>query len=367
MDKSVNSMNSYKLSKLVIKPTLACNCNCKTCTSRRELHKNLSSQKKLNIIDWKQFFDEVNELDVKTLDISGGEPTLYKNLPELIRYGREKGWKINLNTNGSIIDTEYAEKLLKSGLNSATISLYSPKPEIHDAIKCHNGLWKKATNSVKIFSKFEKKYHNFKINTQTYISRDNYIDFPELIELHYALGSNNIALSYLEGDFENKNLLNNSEIEYFRENIIPMALKSCDKLDLYARELAKSAIMNLFSNNILSDENWANGIYNPGWNSETFCQRPEYFTIILANGDVHPCNIVEYTHYPVMGNLFEENITNIWNSEKWNTFRENLFEMCQYCPINLYSMIPLRVSINDTSLVNKLKKIYAYISPKILK
>ena len=43
-----------------------------------------------------------------------------------------------------------------------------------------------------------------------------------------------------------------------------------------------------------------------------------------------------------MGNLFDNSLTEIWYSSKWNKFRTELFDYCQACPINLYMGLNLR-------------------------
>jgi radical SAM protein with 4Fe4S-binding SPASM domain len=325
----------------------------------------------LSFEDWKKILAEANKLGVETFVISGGEPTLYKQLPDLIRIGRNYGWNVSVNSNGSLITEEYAKKLLEAGLNGIYISLYSPIPEVHDNMRRSKGLWLKATSAIKIFAALEKKYHGFQVRTQTLLCRENYKSFADLLELHYNLGSHSIALAYLEGDFEKKYLLNENEIRYFRGDVIPKAVEFCGKLDISVRDRAIQVIKNIFSENTLSISEWANGIYQPKNKNIPPCQRPKEFTILLANGDVHPCNMIEYTHEPVMGNLLENSLTEIWNSEKWDDFRENLFDKCELCPINIYMGVPLR-SVRTTTRFQKFyaakiknSKFYPFVKPLI--
>lgn len=335
-------MEQYKLRKLVIKPTLACTANCLMCSSRRELHGELIKKRTLSFEEWVKIFSDAKELGVQRLDISGGEPTLFKKLSDLIKIGHKYGWFINLNTNGSLITREFAQDLLQSGLNSVHVSIYSHDPEVHDGMRRTKGLWSKAISAVKIFSDLEREYPGFKTCTQTILCKENFRSVPDIIKLHHDSGSHNIAFTYLEGDFEKKVLLNEAEISYFKEKVIPEALEYCKKLDISIRNEAIKTIKNIFSNNILDISDWSKGIYRPKCKNLKPCSRPQEFTILLANGDVHPCNIVEYTHHPVMGNLFENSLAEIWHSDKWNEFRENLFEKCELCPIYLYMGIPLR-------------------------
>jgi glycosyltransferase involved in cell wall biosynthesis/phenylacetate-coenzyme A ligase PaaK-like adenylate-forming protein/MoaA/NifB/PqqE/SkfB family radical SAM enzyme len=336
-------MKSYKLKKLVIKPTMACTANCKTCQLRRDLHKSLINQRKLSFEQWLKIFQDASQLGVERLDISGGEPTLYKNLIDLIKAGKSYGWYINLNTNGSLINEKYARKLIDAGLDSVSISIYSANPEIHDQMRNCEGLWSKATQAVRTFARLrEQLSSNLQIATQCLICRENYSTLADLMKLDYELGSDRIALTYLEGDFEKQYLLKENEINDFKYNVIPQAKKFCETLDTEVKNKAIEVIESVFSEKINSISNFAGGLYRPEEKNPEPCKRPQEFTILLANGDVHPCNMVEYSHEPVMGNLFEQSLPEIWYSEKWNNFRENLFDYCRLCPINLYMTVPLR-------------------------
>lgn len=359
-------MIRYQLKHLVIKPTLACTANCLTCSCRRELHREVKRDRILSYEDWENLFFEANDLGVGLLTISGGEPTLYKKLLDLIKVAKGHGWRVHVNSNGSLINEQYARKLLDAGLNGMIISLYSPSPEIHDTLRRSKGLWGKATDAIKIMSRLEKQFPEFKIRSQTLLMRENYKLFPELLKLHYELGSNQMVISYLEGDYDAKYLMNEREIQDFRENVTPRAIEVCKKLlDAEIRERAIDKIKNIFSPQLLSLSQWAKGMYQPTAPTEEHCERPANSTIILANGDVHPCNIVEYTHEPIMGNLFEQTFTEIWHGKKWNDFRHTKFDKCKLCPMNMGTFIDLTVSPYRKSNFSGrvLKKVYHKIRP----
>jgi len=324
---------------LVIKPTLACTAKCPTCAYRRQLYRQVRNQKELSFEDWKRVLSEARDLGAWHLTISGGEPTLYKQLPDLIKIGRRYAWRVRLNSNGSIRDEVYAEELVRAGLDVVDISLYSPIPAVHDAMRGTEGLWQKATAAISLFGGLRKKYPGFNVITQTILCRENYRDFAELLTLHYDLGSSGILISYLEGDFEKKHLFETQEINYFTNNVLPKAISICEKLDPYVRKAAVCRVKQIFSEEVLEMTQWANGVYRP---ERGICTIPQKQALILANGDVHPCNIVEYAHEPVMGNLFEQSLTDIWQSVTWKNFRQHLHEYCKLCPMNHHVFIPLR-------------------------
>ncbi|MBC8234774.1 SPASM domain-containing protein [bacterium] len=197
---------------------------------------------------------------------------------------------------------------------------------------------------------------------QTLVCKDNYTKFHHLIQLAYDLRVCNLTFSYLEGDYkEKKYLLDESQIMAFKEEIIPLTIEviSNSSADKRAKETMISAVKAFYSLEKNSLANYASGIYQ----APVPCSRPGYFSIILANGDVHPCNMVEYTHHPVMGNLHEKRFSEMWQGKEWENFRKNGFDMCQYCPMPLSLTIPVMRAPNfpgirtlfDNSLLKKAK------------
>jgi len=333
---------------LVIKPTLACTANCPTCAGRRQLYRSAKQHKQLALEDWRRVLDEAKSLGAWQLTISGGEPTLYKQLPELIAHGKNHGWLVRLNSNGSLTDFGFAESLVEAGLDVADISLYSPVASVHDAMRGAKGLWQKATSTIAFLAELKNKYRGFNVITQTLLCRENYLDFSELIQLHYQLGSSGILISYLEGDFTRQHLLQVDEIEYFRKQVIPNVLAVCKGLPTPMRDLAAAKLERIFSEEILNSSNWAQGIYRPWPRS---CTIPQEQALVLATGDVHPCNIVEYVHDPVVGNLFDQSLTDIWQGSAWKQFRKSLHRYCPLCPMQHHQFVPLRCDNQWTGVV----------------
>ena len=334
-------MKIPKFAHLVLKPTLACTAHCDTCSTRKTLHKTKRQEQQLTLADWKKLFREVNGLGLSKLTLSGGEPTLYADLLELIEEGKRYGWEIGLNTNGSLIDHDYANRLKAAGLNAVNLSLYSAQRDLHDQMRGHPGLWQKAVNAASAFVDIrEHRDPSFRVQMQTLLCRDNFRDFPERIRLAYQLRLCGITFSYLEGDYhERQYLLDEAQIHEFKHQIVPEAIAIIKEasVDVWIRRLAMAAVRSIFPTGKIRERQYAQGIYR----TPSACEIPSYFSIILANGDVHPCNMVEYSHYPVIGNLQSHSFTELWQGETWSAFRRKGFTLCQYCPVPHQVYIPI--------------------------
>ncbi|MGP4012748.1 radical SAM protein [Streptomyces sp. 4N124] len=73
---------------------------------------------------------------VEGVVFSGGEPTLRKDLPDLVRYASTKGFaSIGLQTNGHrTADPRYLNGLVESGVTHVLLSLHGARQETHDGI-----------------------------------------------------------------------------------------------------------------------------------------------------------------------------------------------------------------------------------------
>jgi radical SAM protein with 4Fe4S-binding SPASM domain len=92
----------------------------------------------------------VDDAKVPSLSFTGGEPTLREDLFELIAYGREKGLRVNLITNGRRCgNKDFVQKLVDAGLNSAQVSIEGPDAETHDYIVGAKGAFGQMVQGVK--------------------------------------------------------------------------------------------------------------------------------------------------------------------------------------------------------------------------
>ena len=88
----------------------------------------------LKTSEWKRVFAEAAALGVMHAGLSGGEPLLRADLPELIRAARDAGLYTNLITSGVGLDEERANRLSAAGLDSAQVSFQADSADLADDI-----------------------------------------------------------------------------------------------------------------------------------------------------------------------------------------------------------------------------------------
>jgi len=91
-----------------------------------------------------------DEAHCPTVSFTGGEPTLRRDLADLVAHGKSKGMRVNLITNGiRCADAAFVASLAEAGLDSAQVSIEGGSPEIHDAITQHPGSFERSIQGVR--------------------------------------------------------------------------------------------------------------------------------------------------------------------------------------------------------------------------
>lgn len=118
----------------LLEVTRRCNLNCRFCFAnggKPEDDPTLEEMKDA-------IRDIVHQCGRPLLQLSGGEPTLRDDLPELVRYAKESGCSyVQLNTNGIRLakEPEYAKKLAEAGLDIVFLQFDGTNDEIYKFLR----------------------------------------------------------------------------------------------------------------------------------------------------------------------------------------------------------------------------------------
>jgi radical SAM protein with 4Fe4S-binding SPASM domain len=82
----------------------------------------------------KSVMDELAQMGVLMLTLSGGEATLRPDFIELVAHARKRSFAVRLFTNGLTMTRELATALHRLAVHSVEISLYSHRADVHDFV-----------------------------------------------------------------------------------------------------------------------------------------------------------------------------------------------------------------------------------------
>ncbi|NJO90268.1 MAG: radical SAM protein [Chloroflexia bacterium] len=200
------------LSELAL--TYKCNLKCQFCYAGCNCTTNpTGSSKELSLDEFKRIIYTIyTEAKVPSISFTGGEPTLRTEvLVACTKYAKELGMRVNLITNGTLIDQAYAQKLAGAGLDSVQVSIEGTNASTHDTLVHHRGAFEKSINAVRIFKKL-----GIHVHTNTTLNKKNAEDcihLPEFAkELDLDRFSMNLVIPTGSSVFNDGLVINYSEV-----------------------------------------------------------------------------------------------------------------------------------------------------------
>jgi MoaA/NifB/PqqE/SkfB family radical SAM enzyme len=116
--------------------TYRCNNNCLHCWLRIPPD-SAEKQRELTLDEIKSIADQARSMGCRHWNISGGEPMLRPDFPEIFEYLTTKSAGYTLNTNGTLITPEIARLLKRKG--TKMVALYGATKETYDRVTRHPG------------------------------------------------------------------------------------------------------------------------------------------------------------------------------------------------------------------------------------
>lgn len=173
VSKSVNNHNSPISG--YIKQGYSCNNHCDFCAV--EWDKSLGDRNYLEII--KEIDLLLDDKSINAFHYSGGEPTLCKDLPEILEYVRSKGIEQQIiQTNGrKLSSVDYLKKLIKSGATSFFVSIHGVDADMHDKQVNSNSAFDQTVKGLKNLNNLGQKF-----STNTLVTKNNYKSLPKIIQ-----------------------------------------------------------------------------------------------------------------------------------------------------------------------------------------
>ncbi len=181
MDKDVTLPSRVKADlKLVAwEITRSCNLSCAHC--RASAHSD-TYPGELSTAQCFALVDQIAEVGKPILILTGGEPLLRADLFEVGRYASEKGFRVVIGTNGTLVTPEMAQKMKSVPISRISISIDFPVPALQDEFRGQAGAFEEAARGVKI-----ARQSGIEVQINSTVTRKNVAFLPELVELALSL------------------------------------------------------------------------------------------------------------------------------------------------------------------------------------
>src|SRR6476646_4431203 len=177
-----NGHNGENKARLVFwEVTKGCNLRCIHCrATATELSSptDLPTRAALGIID--QIAAAANPI----LVLSGGEPLYRSDIFQLARYATDKGLRVALATNGTLVTKDVARMIVDAGVRRVSISLDGADAATHDAFRGIPGAFDAAVHGLR-----NLKALGMSVQINMTIARHNAHQLPQVLELAKSLGA----------------------------------------------------------------------------------------------------------------------------------------------------------------------------------
>src|SRR6476660_5579882 len=178
---STTAAREYKPRLVFWEVTKGCNLRCIHCrATATELASpsDLPTSKALDII--RQIAGYANPI----LVLSGGEPLYRTDIFQLARYGTDRGLRVALATNGTLVTKEIARKIVDAGVKRVSISLDGADAVTHDSFRGIPGAFEAAVHGLR-----NLKALGMSVQINMTIARHNAHQLPAVLQLARTLGA----------------------------------------------------------------------------------------------------------------------------------------------------------------------------------
>jgi AdoMet-dependent heme synthase len=157
--------------------TYRCNERCVHCYLDHDDHGEMTTAEIINVLE------QLADAGVFFLSISGGEVLMRQDFFEIVERARQLLFNVKVKTNGVMIREKEAAKLRQLGVEQIQISVYSHRPEVHDAITKLPGSLKKTIRAIRFL-----KAQGLKVSIANVLMAGNFSDQAGVIALAKELG-----------------------------------------------------------------------------------------------------------------------------------------------------------------------------------
>jgi AdoMet-dependent heme synthase len=161
--------------------TKGCNLRCIHC---RATATELSSPSDLSTRTALGIIDQIASFANPILVLSGGEPLYRSDIFQLARYATEKGLRVALATNGTLVTKEVARMIVDSGVRRVSISLDGADASTHDSFRGIPGAFDAALYGLK-----NLKALGMSVQINMTIAKHNAKQLPEVLALARNIGA----------------------------------------------------------------------------------------------------------------------------------------------------------------------------------
>jgi len=300
--------------KVIMEATLRCNLSCHFC------FRDLTNFQELTTEKVKKIIDNLGP-SVKFMGFTGGEVFLRTDMLEIVRYLGEKGIRVGLLTNATLLTPEKIEEALKhQNLAHIGVSIDGLR-ETHDSIR-GKGMFDKSIEAIKYMN---KRFQSIGVNSV--MTKENIHQLPALLEMiapyihHYSVEYQmfNTAQEVKATATQLKIPMSAVTVWAREEKNYDFTFEEVEKVKGQLRAIAKKHGIGFQSEPIVADMLEKDFFDGKVLKHKIVCGHL-LTARIDPRGNLVFCHLIKKPE----GSLVDTPLSQLWNSESVKEFRKNL-------------------------------------------
>lgn len=289
--------------------THRCPLQCGYCSNPLEL---LKANRELDTAQWLEIFNQAADLGILQVHISGGEPTLRRDLPELVAALSSRGIYTNLITAGVGVRDGAIARLGEAGLDHVQLSFQGAVASTTDLIGNHPGAHQKKLETAR-----QIRAAGLPLTVNAPIHRKNIDEIEQFIDLALSLDAERIEIANVQ--YYGWALLNRAALMPPRDKVLRMA-------DFVERK--QSELRGVLAIDFVAPDYYAQfpKACMGGWARDAF--------MIAPDGQALPCHAAASIPHLVFDNAADTPLAKIWaESSAFSAYRgfDWMKEPCRSC------------------------------------
>ncbi len=298
-----------------------CNVNCIMCPIDREVLKD--KKKFLDFETFKKVFNEGKDLEFLNF-VGVGEVFVAKDFINMLQYCFKSGFSaLGCITNLQLVSPELAELMVQNRFHQITVSIDGCTKETFEYIR-KGSKFETTIKTIELLNKLKNRYHSDAphFTFSTVAMKSNIHELPGLVRLADKYGVKHIYVARLH---VSKEEILDESLFFHQEKYncyYDEALELCKELEINIELPPKFGTSPTKKCKMVRD-----------------CKMPFENMYVDVDGIVYPCVCRVYPDM-FIGNINDERLLNLWNSEEFNTFRQAMYsdsppKQCKECTFSV--------------------------------
>lgn len=305
-----------------IEVTNRCNLLCETCP------RTYFTREPLRTLSYDEFVTIASQFpQMQRAVLHGiGEPLLNRELPHIIRYLKDRGVEVLFNSNGTLLTAAWQEALVASGLDEFRCSIDGASAETYARIRGADLLPKIEQGLAGLLqTKARLRSRTPRVSIWCVATKENLRELPDLVRLAAQLCVPEVyvqRMTFFGSELEQQYGMARQELAVFGKDaeVQEEIIAECEGLSAELGLDFRAAGARDPRNSLAA----ARQVEQRPWQA---CLRPWTTAYITANSNCLPCCISPFatSDYEslVLGNLFEQPFSEIWNDTRYQNFRSD--------------------------------------------